>query len=359
MLPFRVQKHLIWLILAPSLYPPGPLLGQDPSTVGAAIAAACRGIPDPERSAVIAGTVTDARTGVALPGALVSITWEEEDPRRLEAEADLNGFFAFCDVPGGREVGVSATLRVTGDPILLETEAGMLHMVPLTLPLSDPTSDGTLMGRVIDEETREPVEGASVFLWDEEIRAATVTNKWGYFSLGAHAWGIYTLRVNHVAYGTTEASVRIAGDMTESVELALSQKPIELEGIVVKAQSRLRAWDMDGLVRRMDAGWGWFITRDRMERTPAWRLQDFLRDVPGVRLVHNRLSTTMVVRGRSCAPAVFVDGMPWVFELDFALQQFMADQMEAVEVYRSGMEIPGEFRTQSDPCAVIAIWTRR
>jgi hypothetical protein len=51
--------------------------------------------------------------------------------------------------------------------------------------------------------------------------------------------------------------------------------------------------------------------------------------------------------------------MRWPFELEFALTDFLADELEAVEVFRGHLEVPGEFRTSSDPCAVISIWTRK
>ena len=347
-------------ILSFSIFPSQALLAQDPGVVGAAVAAACQSIPDPTSHAVLSGTVTDSVSGVPLPHALVSISWSEGDTTRSsETETDLKGFFAFCDVPGNTDVLVTTTLREVGKPILVKTEPGMLHVVPVSHPFSDPSIPGTLIGRIVDADTRDPVEGATVFLWDEEVRSVDISNRWGYFSLGSHPWGIYTVRVTHLGYGTTSASVRVTGDMTESVEVEISQTPIEIEGIVVQASSRLRAWDMDGLVRRMDAGWGWFVTRDRIEKMPAGRLMDFVRDVPGVRLSHSGFSTSMTVRGKACRPQIYVDGMPWIFELDFTLKEFIADELEAVEVFRGQMEVPGEFRRSSDPCAVIAIWTRR
>jgi hypothetical protein len=225
--------------------------------------------------------------------------------------------------------------------------------------LSDPTRPGTIIGRVIDAETRLPVDDATVFLRDVEARTLSYTNEHGYFTLGAHPWGIYTIEVSHLAYGRRTASVRVQGDMTEALEIEVSQTPIELEELVVKASSTLRTWDLDGLVRRMDAGWGFFVTRDRIEQQPAARLMDFVRDVPGVRIYHAGVATWMTVRGEPCSPQIYVDGMQWTFELEFALREFLADELEAVEVYRGWLEIPSEFRRVSDPCAVIAIWTRK
>lgn len=351
-----------WLRIIPifALIPWADLQAQEPEVIGAAIAAACQGVPSPEIHSVLAGTVADSVSGVALSNALVSVVWTEEGQERFsETTTDIRGFFAFCGIPGDVEVEIRATLRVEGRPETVRTEAGMLHLVPLLLSLSDPTQPGLLMGRVIDADTRAPVIGASVFLMDEEARASALTNEHGYFSLGSHPWGIYSIRINHVAYGSRTAAVRVQGDMTEALEIEVSLTPIQLEELVVRATSRLKSWDMDGLVRRMDAGWGWFVTRDRIEKMPAGRLQDFVRDVPGVRFLHSGPGTTMIVRGKICAPLLFVDGMPWVFELEFALKEFLADELEAVEVFRGYLEIPGEFRTTSDPCAVIAIWTRK
>jgi hypothetical protein len=341
---------------------------QDPDVVGAAIAQACQMAPDPASEAVLAGTVADSASGVVLSNARVSIEWDGEgdDPAgSSETKTDLNGFFAFCGIPAGVDVEVTATLRVRGDPVHVTTEPGMLHLVNLPHAFSDPSRPGTLTGRVVDADTREPVEGATIFLWDEEARKATVTNEYGYFSLGSHPWGIYQIRVSHVAYANIESAVRIQGDMTEALEIELSQQPIELEELVVKSSSRLRSWDMDGLVRRMNAGFGWTVARDRIEKMPSVRLEHFMRDIPGVKLHHSGAATSMSFRGKRCNPQIYVDGMPWIFELDFALRQFQADQLEAVEVFRSSIEIPGEFAISFgsgrdiDPCAVIAIWTRR
>ncbi len=340
----------------------GVIEAQDPDVVGAAIAEACQGTPDPSTHSVLAGTVADSVSGVAIPGALVSIRWTEggaEGNRNSETKADLNGLFAFCGLPEGVQVEAWATMKTSGAPVHIVTEPGMLHLVNLIMPFSDPSRPGVLTGRVIDADSREPVEGASVFLWEEEMRTAALTNQHGYFSLGAHPWGIYEIKVTHLAYGTRTAAVRIEGDMTGAVDIALSQTPIELEELVVRSSSRLRSWDMDGLVRRMNAGFGWTVARDRIEKMPSARLEHFVRDIPGVTMHHSGIATSMSFRGKPCTPQIYVDGMIWYFELDFALREFLADELEAVEVFRSSIEIPGEFRRDTDPCAVIAIWTRR
>jgi hypothetical protein len=357
----RIVKFLVPAVLfLPS--PHDDLHAQDPDVVGVAIAEACQIAPDPASEAVVAGTVADSVSGVVLSNALVSIQWEQEGgggEGSYDTKTDLNGFFAFCGVPAGVEVELRADLRVRSEPVKLPTEPGMLHIVNIPLKFSDPTKPGTLTGRVIDAETRQPVEGATVFLWDDMAREATVTNEHGYFSLGSHPWGIYQIRVSHLAYANIESAVRVQGDMTEALEIEMSQQPIELDELVVKSSSRLRSWDMDGLVRRMNAGWGWFVTRDRIEQMPSARLEHFVRDIPGVRLHHSGIATSMSFRGKRCDPQIYVDGMIWYFELDFALREFLADELEAVEVFRSRIEIPGEFRRDTDPCAVIAIWTRR
>jgi hypothetical protein len=336
------------------------LQAQDASAIGQAIAATCGTLPDPETEAVVAGTVVDSVSGVALPRADVRMAWEVDGVLDTAGVAtDADGFFAFCSVPAGGQVELLAHLRVGSNPIILDVDPGMLHVQQLQLALSDPAKPGELVGRIFDATTRTPVAGADVAL--QETGRRTVTNKHGYFSLGTLPWGIYTLDVKNLGYGDRTLAVRVAGDLTQIAEIALSGEALELEGLNVTVQRRAALLDVDGLIRRMSVGFGTVLTRDVMERRPNARVTDLLREVPGVQVNKRGYSTTLEVRGRSCSPNVFVDGMPRMWDPSEGLDFFVSDEIEAVEVYRGLTEIPGEFVMpgQIRPCMAIAIWTRR
>lgn len=347
--------------------PPGdvvPLGGrgprQDPTTIGNAIAATCGGaLPDPKTEAVVAGTVTDSLSGVALARADVYLLWPDgEVVDSASVSTDTNGFFAFCGVPASRQVELIAHLRVLSRPVFLDVEPGMLHVQPIHVPLSDPENPGLLVGRVVDAESRKPVVGAAVELEEEGLR--TVTNTHGYFSFGQQPWGAYRLKVSNLGYADLEVPVRVAGDFTQVAEIKLAQSAVELEGITVTVQPSFVYRDMEGLIRRMGVGFGTFLTRETMERRPNARVTDLLREVPGVQVNTRGFQTSLEVRGEVCMPNVFVDGIPrkWIPEegLDF----FYSSDIEAVEVYKGWAEVPGEFVMpgQIRPCMAIAIWTR-
>ena len=118
--------------------------------------------------------------------------------------------------------------------------------------------------------------------------------------------------------------------------------------------------DMDGLVRRMSLGFGSFVTRDEMETRPQARITDLLRSTPGVEVYVNQKEHTyfLYVRGKTCVPDVFVDGVRQMdppSELDIP----PATDLEAVEIYRGIAEIPGRYilAKPTPQCAVVAVWT--
>jgi len=350
---------LISLVASTAL--PGFLKAQDARQVGEALAEACGVALDPAREAVLAGTVTDSVSGVPLSGASVTATWKapgDSVSRTVEIESDPRGFFAFCKVPAGVRVTLHASLRVVSKPVEVDIEAGMLHLEPIPLRLSDPDSRGVLQGRIIDAEVRSPVPNALVRL--VELDQSTMTNARGYFSFGSQPWGVFTLEVTGLGYTPSTTAVRVAGNVAQSVEILLAPDALELEGMTITGTAQT-GYQIEGLIRRMSLGAGVFITREVIERRDGARVADLLRDVPSVsvrRRQYGRID--LEVRGRPCSPDVFVDGAPYRLDPSMGLD-FYAGEVEAVEFYR-GVEVPGEFLLLGHttyPCAVVVIWTRK
>lgn len=338
----------------------GPLGGQAASAVGSAIATTCAGnLPDPRTQAVVAGTVTDSVSGVGLSKVEVRLAWQQ-DTALVSADAitDAAGFFAFCSVPAGIDVTLVASQRVFSNPLTFSVEPGMLYVQPVLLALSDPENPGVLVGRVIDSTTRRPIAGADVRLTEQDVR--TITNGHGYFTFGKQPWGVYTLEVSILGYGTRTAPVRVEGDFTETVEIELSEEAVELAGLTVSVQPRRGRMDIDGLVRRMSVGLGTFLTRDMIERHPTDHATELLREVSGVHVNTRGFTTTLEVRGEPCTPDVFVDGIPQLWVPEDGLDLYLSTDLEAVEVYKGWAEIPGEYVRPGRirPCLAIALWTR-
>ncbi len=355
------RSHRVLMGAALTLLPVS-LPAQDARELGAALQEACGAALDPAREGILLGTVKDSVSGVPLPGAAVRLTWHAQGDSVgsvLETETDSDGFYGFCKVPAGVQVTLAATLRVASPPVVIDVEAGMLHVEPILLALSDPRSTGVLVGRIVDPHLRRPVADAVVRL--VESGQATATNSRGYFTLGSQPWGAYTLEIERLGYAPLTTAVRIAGNLTQVVELEMDPDALELEGITVRVAPRPSGLQIDGLVRRMTLGFGQFITREVIERRAGARVADLLREVPGV-VVRRGLygAIDLEVRGRGCLPDVFVDGVLYALDPTMGLD-FNVGELEAVEVYK-GVETPGEFLRAGRtffPCAVVVVWTRR
>jgi len=328
--------------------------------IGAAIARTCTTI-DPKTQGVIAGVVTDSLTGVTLPNAHVKLVWQGPDDTRAQtADVDTNkdGFYTFCNVPAGLLVLLTANLRVTSPPRTVGIEAGMLNVENIRLAVSDQNKPGLLVGRIIDLNTRQPIEGVSVTL--EQLKKEVISNDRGYFSFGNEPYGTYTLKLEHLAYQTREIPLHIAGNLTQNVEIEMTQQPIEIPGLKVSVLPRAPNNDIQGLVRRMNLGFGDFITRETLERRPEAKLADVLREVPGVSVFRNGILAYLEVRGKACNPDVYLDGMYYPLDPSLGVNEFYARDLEAIEVYK-GSETPGEFLRPGfqRACATIVMWTHR
>jgi hypothetical protein len=299
-------------------------------------------------------------SGAPLPRATVRIEWQvagASAAESAEVETDARGFYAFCGVPGGVAVLLNARQRVASAPLTVGIESGMLHIQPIVLALSDPSRPGILVGRVVEAGSRRPLEGVSVRLEDDDRRV--LTNERGYFSLGEQPWGVYTLEVSDLGYATRRVPVRVAGDFNQMAEILMATEALEIEGVTVSARPRLNRTDLDGMVRRMNGGFGNFLTREVLEKRPMGRLFDFLREVPGVHVEQRGFEARMVVRGRACSPHIYVDGMPYPIWNE---NSYVSQDLEAIEVYLGYAGIPAELMppsTTGRPCAVVAIWTRK
>lgn len=355
-----IKRLVTYAAVVAAALVPHPLAAQDASGLGDAIARACGTVVDPATQGVIAGVVADSLTSTPLPNARVKIVWQgagDDVANTAEVTTDRTGFFAFCAVPADVVVLLSATLEKTSPARAITVEAGMLNIEPILLPVSDPRRPGILVGRIVDAGSRAPLDGVSVRI--VELDVGTLTNERGYFSLGERTFGVYTLRLERLGYAPREISIHVTGNLTQNVEIELPQQPIEVEGITVRVAPRRMRQDMEGMIRRMNLGFGSFLTRETLERRPDAPLVELLREVPGISVFRDGMRAFLEVRGRSCTPDVYMDGLPFPLDPSVGLNEFITQELEAIEVFR-GTEVPGEFIRAGfrPPCMVILLWTR-
>jgi hypothetical protein len=177
----------------------------------------------------------------------------------------------------------------------------------------------SLNGRVVDALTDEPVPGAAVAIevmngqavTSDDAGLATVSGEDGTFVLTPIPEGVFTVRVQHVAYGVHRQDLRVEGAGTGQLVIRLSVIAVQLEPVLVSA----RVDDGRGAARNV-------IRRPAIERalSNGSDLTDLLRrNIAGINVRQGAGAsglTCVEFRGArrgptSCnPPALLLDGIP-------------------------------------------------
>ncbi|HEY0809759.1 MAG TPA: TonB-dependent receptor plug domain-containing protein [Longimicrobiales bacterium] len=237
------------------------------------------------------------------------------------------------------------------------------------LLLNPATAPGqVIIGRIVEEGNRTPVQGAHVRLVSDRAGAEEPTglsDSTGVFQLVVRAPGKYRLRVSHVAFKVLDTQVFSVGPGEAlSIEVRLTTATIPLDPLVVLARtthSRLAEFQQ----RLVTHSSGRFITRDQIERHTSTRTTDLLRSVPGVQLLEvrppggSRPRSLVRVRGggTSCEPALFIDGVSVRQGVDSTIDDLLSPAMlSGVEVYTSTSAAPARYALPG-ACGVVLFWT--
>lgn len=322
----------------------GPLQAQSPP---------CTTTPD---SAMVRGTVVDARTGLPIRNVEVSVTWRldpADRPITHEVDTDEAGRFSLCDVPTNTRVFVSAEFF------------GNLSRIPAAQLQPNDTLDATLevesprarvVGRVLNE-SNQPIAAATVTVGADGPKA--VSGQDGRFTFAGIPPGRFPVAVSHVAFTDVADSIGVELGTLITMNVRMAPTVIPLAPIVVEARS-LRLQNA-GFYDRRERGIGSYVTRPEILATLARQASDVLRRQPGMRLVRRTSGFGYVVVGRGeCPFRYFVDGTR--VGPTFQIDDVDVDWIEAIEIYRGPASVPIEFMLppteQNANCGIIAIWTR-
>ncbi|HET7233568.1 MAG TPA: carboxypeptidase regulatory-like domain-containing protein [Longimicrobium sp.] len=171
----------------------------------------------------------------------------------------------------------------------------------------------------------------------------------GRFHLAATAQGLRAVvsPAFELARGDSlELRVRMFAD-------SVSPRPLE----VVAAARRPPGWVRAFHRRAGESAFGWYVTRERIDRATAFRTSDLLRGAPGITLVPGRPGFGYLVRGPGgCLPAVYLDGMR--VRGGSAVDEWTRPmELEGIEVYAIG-GAPAELGGPGGSCIVLALWSR-
>ena len=375
----------------------------------ALLLAACRNDEREDHGAALSGTVTDGVRGGPVPGARVRMEWQEVThapvPRAvnrwLEVGTDSNGRYTACGVPIDQSIRIRAILLKSEGPVVETRFLEAAHQ-PLDLMIALPavaavgTDDAGIsarrfaqgvQGTIVDRESGDPIT-AEVSVRDAsgKVVATGVTNERGFFRLPTATSGRYFLSAEALGYGRIEnAVVEVTEGRLSEFEIGIAREALELEPVVVAAESRAFRLEVEGFYRRMDSGFGRFMTPKIFEDRRPRRVTDLLYGVPGAyvadpntgmggRAVYFRsgirassFSGATLRPDDVCWPMIYVDrqlvsngGQVATGAEPAALDEVVhPSDVWAMEVYRSPAEVPPEFNGAHAGCGVIVLWTRR
>ncbi len=217
-----------------------------------------------------------------------------------------------------------------------------------------------VLGHVYSVETGKAIEAAEISL--PELGISTLSNKQGHFVLKDVPAGASLARITHLGHGTIEWILNLEADRAHQLEVRMYVDAILMEPIRVEVKSGRWMDNIEGLRHRMRKGFGKYLTRREIERKPAGStVTRLLRGMAGIRVNETEFGSTLSFRGGDaiggfCLPALYVDGLPWQVSDLSGLDVFHGEDLEAIEVYKSGITAPVQYRAST--CGTLLIWTR-
>lgn len=175
-----------------------------------------------------------------------------------------------------------------------------------------------IYGKVVDSDTRKPVEFATVTLFalrKDSIIGGALVQQNGDFNLEKLPFGKYRLKINFIGYKTLEQTVEITpqkmeqdlGNFSLKIDAAL------LSTVEVEAEKATVIMSIDRKVYNVD--------KDISARGGTGL--DVMKNLPGV-----SVDAEGNVNLRNGSPTVFIDGRPSTI----TLEQIPSDQIERVEI---------------------------
>lgn len=238
----------------------------------------------------------------------------------------------------------------------------------------------SVVGRVLDAESRTPLSYVVVDIIDQQRRVETDAS--GNFRIEDLSPQLVTVRLRQIGYPVVERSLNLFAGRETRVEYVLTKAPPRLADVIVTAKRSPTNLLMAGFDERKRLGIGKMYGDEELARHRGRRVPDVLRDAPGVQFVMGRGGEYLLASNRSamglgnnraggaCFLQVVVDGMVvWSPETgsnrsttfgppDLAYL-VSVPELIGIEVYSGIAGVPALYRRQGNSCGVVLFWTRR
>lgn len=217
-----------------------------------------------------------------------------------------------------------------------------------------------LEGTVLSVTNGLPVRG--VILSIPAANRLVATNDSGAFVLDNLPPGDAGVVVAVLGHSSSVYTFSLSAGKTKRIEVLVEPGAVELDPIVVRASHLESRWGMSGFYARRRLGFGYFVTRDEIEKRHYTSVRQMLSAF-GVFYTCGRFGCgpTTISGGQRCRMMVYVDGVPTSGE-DIAT--LPGSEVAGVEVYRNNFDIPLQFNAGLfngagiGRCGAVAVWTR-
>jgi len=217
-----------------------------------------------------------------------------------------------------------------------------------------------LEGTVLSVSNGLPVSGVIVSI--PAANRLVATNESGAFVLDSLPPGDAGVVVAVLGHSSTVYTFSLSAGATKRIEVLVDPGAVEIDPIVVRASHLEHRWGMSGFYARRRLGFGYFVTRDEIEKRRYTSVRQMLSAL-GVFYTCGRLGCgpTIVSQERRCRMMVYVDGVPTSGE-DIAT--LPGSEVAGVEVYKNNFDVPLQFNAglfnggAIGPCGAVAVWTR-
>ena len=168
---------------------------------------------------------------------------------------------------------------------------------------------GTIVGRVTDSRTEQPIPNAQVYI---DARIGTRTDRDGRYRLTNVPAGTKTVNVRMIGYAAKAATISVAAGQTATLDLPLVVQPANLDAVVTTGQG-------GEIAKRRIATTVDVVSSETIDASPAKRLDELLQtNLPGaeIKLTSGQEGTTSIIRTRgvnsvnkNSTPVIYVDGV--------------------------------------------------
>jgi hypothetical protein len=236
---------------------------------------------------------------------------------------------------------------------------GALVGLLLVSPAVVGAQQGTIRGRVVDKSSNVGLPRVDIVLLGDNRQITT--DSIGRYVFVALPAGSVRLLVRAPSFPATHVVIQLSvgQDLEHTIVLdstAAGRAAQMLPAVAVTAPASVDRRLID-FERRRRTGRGHYLTRDEIERSGAYSLQDAVRPLRGVTVECGGgmgCFVRMVRAPMRCQPDYVVDRR---VDNQFGPSTPVRD-IEALEVYTGPSDVPGEFAGRTAGCGVIVVWTR-